>query len=143
MLSSIVRLQTRQLSYYKTAHNMLIGKHTKVICQGLTGNQGAFGSKEAIDFDRNMAGGVSPGKAGQTHLGLPVFGSVKESRQETEADASVINIPPSFAGKVILEAIDAEVLLVVAITERIPQHDVRAMKVLENQDSNYINKDMC
>ncbi|MCW3784816.1 succinate--CoA ligase subunit alpha, partial [Defluviimonas sp. CAU 1641] len=95
---------------------VLVNKNTKVICQGLTGSQGTFHSEQAIAYGTQMVGGVTPGKGGQSHIGLPVFNSVHEAKQATEANASVIYVPPPFAADSILEAIDAEMELIVCIT---------------------------
>ena len=106
---------------------ILIDENTKVICQGFTGSQGTFHSEQAIAYGTRMVGGVTPGKGGQEHLGLPVFDSVHEAVERTGADASVIYVPPPFAADSILEAIDAGVPLVICITEGIPVLDM--MKV--------------
>ncbi len=107
---------------------VLVDANTKVICQGFTGSQGTFHSEQAIAYGTKMVGGVTPGKGGESHLGLPVFNTVAEAVATTGADASVIYVPPPFAGDAILEAIDAGVALVVCITEGIPVLDMVKVK---------------
>ena len=108
--------------------SILIDKTTKVICQGVTGAQGTFHTEQAIAYGTLMVGGVTPGKGGQQHLGLPVFDTVREAREATGADASVIYVPPPYAADSILEAIDAETPLIVCITEGIPVEDMVKVK---------------
>ena len=107
---------------------VLVNKNTRVICQGFTGSQGTFHSEQAIAYGTQMVGGVTPGKGGSSHLNLPVFDSVHDARKATEANASVIYVPPPFAADSILEAIDAEMELIVCITEGIPVLDMMKVK---------------
>jgi succinyl-CoA synthetase alpha subunit len=109
--------------------SILINKNTKVICQGFTGKQGTFHSEQAIAYGTKMVGGVTPEKGGQTHLGLPVFNTVKEAYQATKADASVIYVPAPFCKDSIIEAIEAGVKLIICITEGIPTLDMLDVKV--------------
>ena len=116
--------------------SILVNENTRVICQGLTGSQGTFHSEQAIEYGTNMVGGVTPGKGGLEHIGLPVFNSVHEAMSATAANASVIYVPPPFAADSILEAIDAEINLIVAITEGIPVLDmVKVKRALETSKS--------
>ena len=108
--------------------SILVNKSTKVICQGITGNNGTFHTEQAIAYGTQMVGGVTPGKGGTTHVGLPVFDTVWDAKQATGADASVIYVPPPFAADAILEAIDAEIPLIVCITEGIPVMDMVKVK---------------
>ncbi|NNE51931.1 MAG: succinate--CoA ligase subunit alpha [Sulfitobacter sp.] len=118
---------------------VLVDETTKVICQGLTGSQGTFHTEQAIAYGTKMVGGVTPGKGGQTHLDLPVFNSVHEAMHVTEANASVIYVPPPFAADSILEAIDAGMPLIVCITEGIPVLDMmKVQRALEGSKSRLI-----
>ena len=108
--------------------SVLVNANTRVICQGFTGSQGTFHSEQAIAYGTKMVGGVTPGKGGGTHLDLPIFDSVHEARAMTQANASVIYVPPPFAADSILEAIDAEMELIVCITEGIPVLDMMKVK---------------
>ncbi len=108
--------------------SILINKNTKVICQGFTGSQGTFHSEQAIAYGTQMVGGVTPGKGGTEHLGLPVFNTVREAVEATGATASVIYVPAPFCKDSILEAIDAGIKLIICITEGIPTLDMLAVK---------------
>ncbi len=118
---------------------VLVNKSTRVICQGFTGSQGTFHSEQAIAYGTLMVGGVTPGKGGESHLNLPVFNSVHEARRATQANASVIYVPPPFAADSILEAIDAQMELIVCITEGIPVLDMMKVKrALQGSNSRLI-----
>jgi len=119
--------------------SILVGTNTKVICQGITGAQGTFHSEQAIAYGTKMVGGVTPGKGGQTHIGLPVFDTVAEAKAVTGADATAIYVPPPFAADSILEAIEAEIGLIICITEGIPVLDmVKVKKALQGSKSRLI-----
>lgn len=113
--------------------SILIDKHTKVICQGFTGSQGTFHSEQALEYGTQLVGGVTPGKGGTSHLGLPVFNTVREAVDATGATASVIYVPAPFCKDSILEAIDAGIELIVTITEGIPTLDMLAVKARLNE----------
>lgn len=118
---------------------VFIDKNTKVICQGITGTQGTFHTTKALEYGTKMVGGVTPGKGGKTHLGLPVFNSVKEAKESVDPWASAIYVPPPFAAKAIMDCIESEIPLIVTITEGIPQHDmVRVKDALRGSKSRLI-----
>ena len=121
MKNAVVSSARRGLS---TTANVWIDKNTRVICQGFTGKQGTFHSTQAIEYGTKMVGGVTPGKGGSTHLGLPVFNTVQEAANSVKPDATVIYVPPPFAADAIIDAIKAEIPLIVCITEGVPQHDM-------------------
>src|ERR1700744_2584263 len=119
--------------------SILVDKNTKVICQGFTGKQGTFHSEQAIAYGTKMVGGTTPGKGGTSHLGLPVFDTVREAKEKVGADASAIYVPPPYAADAILEAIDAEIPLIVCITEGIPVLDmVKVKRALSGSKSRLI-----
>jgi len=119
--------------------SVLIDKNTKVICQGITGSQGSFHTQQAIEYGTQMVGGVKPGAGGTSHLDLPVFDNVQDAVKETGANTSVIYVPPPFAAGAILEAVDAQIDLIVCITEGIPVSDmVKVKKALTNSKSRLI-----
>jgi succinyl-CoA synthetase alpha subunit len=118
--------------------SILINKQTRVICQGFTGKQGTFHSEQAIAYGTQMVGGVTPGKGGQTHLGLPVFNTVKDAVKQTGANASMIYVPPAFAADSIIEAIDAGIEVITCITEGIPVNDMLKVRAVLEQSNSYL-----
>ena len=115
--------------------SVLVDKNTKVICQGFTGTHGTFHSEQALKYGTKLVGGVTPKKGGQKHLGLPVFNTFKRQKDKTSANATMIYVPPKFAGAAIIEAIEAKIELIVCITEGIPVLDMLKVKKVLNKSS--------
>ena len=115
--------------------SVLVDKKTKLICQGFTGTHGTFHSEQALKYGTKLVGGVTPKKGGQEHLSLPVFNTVQEAKEKTSADATMIYVPPKFAGSAIIEAIEAKIELIVCITEGIPVVDMLKVKQILNKSS--------
>lgn len=118
--------------------SILINKHTRVICQGFTGKQGTFHSEQALAYGTQMVGGVTPGKGGQTHLGLPVFNTVRDAVAQTGAEASMIYVPPAFAADSIIEAIEAGIKVIACITEGIPVNDMLKVRAVLDASDSYL-----
>ena len=123
--------------------SILVNKNTRLICQGFTGSQGTYHSEQAIAYGTNLVGGVTPGKGGQTHLNLPVFNTVADAVKKTEANATVIYVPAKFAAKAIHEALDANIELIVCITEGIPVLDMIDIKKRIINNKTYLNGPTC
>ena len=115
--------------------SVLVNKNSKIVCQGITGNQGSFHTEQCIEYGTQVVAGVTPGRGGQEHLGVPVYNTVRDAVAETGADVSMIYVPPPFAADAILEAADAGVELIVCITEGIPVNDmVKVKSALRDND---------
>lgn len=137
-LSSATASSAQARGFAAAAHPppaVFVDKNTRVICQGITGKNGTFHTEQAIEYGTKMVGGVTPKKGGTEHLGLPVFNTVAEAKAETKANTSVIYVPPPFAAAAIMEAMEAELDLVVCITEGIPQHDMVKVKAALNRQT--------
>ena len=119
--------------------SVLLNKDSRIIVQGFTGSEGTFHAEAMVEYGSKVVGGVTPGKGGQTHLGLPVFNTVEDAVKETEADTSIIFVPPPFAADAIMEAANAGIKLIVCITEGIPTLDmVKVKEYLRNHDSTLV-----